>query len=181
MDHPFHEKIVKLVQSAFESNYEIVVDYQCMNGSSHRQQIPLFCCSEKSSKHEFCCVDALIISKQSEKIKVIIEIEEIKAGPTTIFGKFYSSAFSSHYIHDRERGPIAIDGNAAFVQVVQFMTPSESRSKKLMKIEEFIQKNIPSCSKIRHYRLLYGCASDFENHGTVGEQLILFISQKLLK
>ena len=100
MKHPLHKAIGDMFTGGLLPGYEILKDPAC----GGEQNIPLFCSEEKSNQTKYCDVDLLIV--KSNKIKVIIEIEQANIKPTQICGKFLTSALSSFYIHEDEDNSI---------------------------------------------------------------------------
>jgi len=80
------------------------------------QNIPLFCCREKSSKTEYCDVDLLIM--KDNNVRVIVEIEEANVTPIYICGKLLASALSSHFIHEKWGAPVEMGDSVLFIQVL---------------------------------------------------------------
>jgi len=94
MKHELHKAIGDIFTDDLLPGYEILKDPAC----GGEQNISLFCSEEKSNQTKYCDVDLLIV--KSNKIKVIIELEQANIKPTQICGKFLTSVLSNYYIHN---------------------------------------------------------------------------------
>lgn len=171
MAHPLHKAIGRIVTGNLLPEYEVLKDPAC----GGRQNIPLFCSNKKSQQTEYCNVDLLIV--KSNKIKVIIEIEEANIKPTQICGKFLTSALSSFYIHEDEDNSIySMDASVLFIQILDTSKLKKDKTSKIKQwenIERSIIRIIPvESSKIDDYRLFYGDASDFGVNGEKRKNLL---------
>lgn len=86
MGHPLHKAIGKIIDEKSLPGCKILKDPAC----GGKQKFPLFSSKRKSRETEYCDVDILIL--KSNKIRVIIEIEEANVKPTQICGKLLTSA-----------------------------------------------------------------------------------------
>jgi len=160
MEHPLHKAIGDIFTTDLLPGYDILKDLACAYDG---QNIPLFCSEKKSNQTEYCNVDLLIV--KSNKIKVIIEIEEANIKPTQICGKFLTSALSSCYIGKyNDNKPVNMDDIVLFIQILDTSKLKDETDKleQTRNIEESIKKIIPIAdSKIKEYRLFYGKVSEF--------------------
>jgi len=152
MDHPLHLSIGNEVKRQINGSVSLVRDEAC-GGSQH---IPLFCGTERSRVTQLCKVDLLVI--KSDRVSVIMEIEESGFNPTKICGKFLTSAIATHFIHDSERNHvIPYDEKVLFVQVLdgsKFLKPGTSKRKQGELIATEIGRQLPlKASHIAEYRL----------------------------
>jgi hypothetical protein len=177
MDHPLHKVIGKIIYEKVLPDCKILRDPACRG----KQNISLFSSKRKSKETEYCNVDILIL--KSNKIRVIIEIEETDVKPTQIFGKFLTSALSSNYIHRNEKA-VDMGDPALFVQILDISKLKRDKTRKIkqwLNIEKSIQNVIPlKESKIKRYKLFYGNISEFGNKGDRKHELIAYI-QKFLR
>ncbi|HEB35861.1 hypothetical protein LCGC14_0616560 [marine sediment metagenome] len=178
MEHPLHEAIGDIFTADLLPGYEILKDPACANDG---QNIPLFCSEKKSNQTEYCDVDLLIV--KSNKIRVIIEIEEANIKPTQICGKFLTSALSSCYIGKyNDNNPVNMDDAVLFIQILDTSNLEEGTHKieQWRNIEESITQIIPvGDSKIRKYSLFYGEATEFSVNGEKKEEFIKCIREFL--
>lgn len=178
MEHPLHKAIGDIFAADPLPGYKFLKDPACAYDG---QNIPLFCSEKKSNQTEYCNVDLLIV--KSNKIKVIIEIEEANIKPTQICGKFLTSALSSCYIGQyNDSKPVSMDESVLFIQILDSSKLAEGthKPKQWRNIEESITQIIPvRDSKIRKYSIFYGEAKEFGVNGTKRKELIKCI-QKLL-
>jgi len=177
MAHPLHKAIGRIVTGNLLPEYEVLKDPAC----GGKQNIPLFCSNKKSQQTEYCNVDLLIV--KSNKIKVIIEIEEANIKPTQICGKFFTSALSSCYIGEyNDNKPVGMDDTVLFIQILDTSKLKEGthKPKQWRNIEESITQIIPvGNSKIRKYSLFYGKATEFGVNGKKRKELIDYIRKFL--
>ena len=178
MDHPLHKAIGDIFSADLLPGYEILKDPACADDG---QNIPLFCSEKKSNQTEYCNVDLLIV--KSNKIKVIIEIEEANIKPTQICGKFLTSALSFCYIGKyNDNKPVSMDDIVLFIQILDTSNLEEGthKPKQWRNIEESITQIIPvGDSKIRKYSLFYGEATEFGVDGEKRKELVDFIREFL--
>ncbi len=168
-----------MIQDSEFRNCSIIKDSAC----GGKQNIPLFCSTEKSNQTEYCNVDLLIL--QDNKIRVIIEIEEADIKPTQICGKFLASALSSYFIHKTKNDvPIGVGDSVAFIQILDTSKLKEDETSKINQgknIEKSITNTLPiKGSKIKKYKLLYGNASEFKTrNGKKRAELLSYITESL--
>lgn len=157
MPHPLHEVISDLVSEVIPAHCTLVKDPACRGD----QCIPLFCSDKRSMATEFCNVDLLVL--HSNRIRLIVEIEESNVKPTQIAGKFLTAALASHFIHDRH-GVSAIpkDMRVVFFQFVDTAKlPAGSLKRgQWRNIERSIQSILP-LGDIQEYRLFFGDSREF--------------------
>ena len=160
MEHPLHKIVGECIDSHKFPNCKIIKDPAC----SGQHNVPLFCLKDKSNKTEYCNVDLLIL--KDSKIRVIIEIEETDVTPTKIFGKFLTSALSSHFIHRTQNDvPIGMGDSVSFIQILDTSKLKEDRTAKFgqwKNIEDSMKSIVPiKNSKINDYKLFFGDIPDF--------------------
>jgi len=158
--HPLHKVIGDIVLDSEFPNCTIIKDPAC----GGKQNIPLFCSTEKSNQTEFCNVDLLIL--KDNRIRVIIEIEEADITPTKAFGKFLTSALSSHFIHRTQNDvPIGMGDLVSFIQILDTSELKENKTSKFNQweyIENSIRNIVPvRNSKINDYKIFSGNVSSF--------------------
>lgn len=158
--HPLHKIIGDIIQESELPNCAIIKDPAC----GGEQNIPLFCVDKKSNKTEYCNVDLLIL--KDNRIRVIIEIEETNITPTQTFGKFLTSALSSHFIHRTQNNvPIGMGNSVSFIQILDTSKLKEDKTAKFGQwkhIEESIRNILPvRDSKISDYKIFFGNINDF--------------------
>lgn len=171
MEHPLHKSIGDMFTGDLLPGYEVLKDPAC----GGKQNIPLFCSDKKSNQTEYCNVDLLI--GKSNRIKVIIEIEEANVKPTQICGKFLTSALSFFYIYeDKDNKVYSMDDPVLFIQILDTSKLKKDKTLKIKQwenIETSIRRIIPvESSKIDDYRLFYGDASEFGANGEKRKELI---------
>ena len=193
MSHPLHKAVGKLLDAALralppriKSRCTLRKDVACCTlGTKERQKdrqnIPLFCCEEKSNKTRFCSVDALVLL--DEKIKVIIEIEESKSGltPVHIFGKLLASGAAKCYVHWTDRdAPVYKDKDVVFIQVLNTspLPPNTAKLDQWQNIESAMEKLMP-IGQISHYKILPGSTRDFAKNNDPGKEFIAQVSRAL--
>jgi len=159
-EHPLHKIIGDIIQEGELPNCAVIKDPAC----GGKQNIPLFCIDTKSNKTEYCNVDLLIL--KDNRIRVIIEIEEADVTPTQTFGKFLTSALSSHFIHRIQNDvPIGMGNSVSFIQILDTSKLKEDKTAKFGQwkhIEESIRNILPvRDSKISDYRIFFGSTNDF--------------------
>ena len=156
VEHPLHMLVGNAIYNEFAKKFAVLRDPAC--GGDH--SLPLFNSREKSGSNEFCDADMLII--KDNKIKAIFEIEEANIKPTQICGKFLTSALSCCYIY--ERATIEMDDSTIFIQILDNLSlkPNSAKENQWKNLERGVSKIIPvKDSKIKHYKLLFGNAKDF--------------------
>lgn len=174
-EHPLHEKIGQLIS---KDRFPGVIKDPACSGS---QNIPLFCIvgsEDKSNENEYCNVDLLIVVE--DKIKIIMEIEESDFTPTHIFGKFLTSALSTHHIHNSKSIPK--DSRVLFIQMIDTSKLEENSSKREQwkRIEKSIKDIISAAGikiKISDYKLFFGNADEYEMGSTKAKELTDFIEK----
>jgi len=176
MKHQLHKVIGRIIKNNFSDEGDVILD-RAYDG---KQNIPLFSSRKKSRAQEICNVDILIL--KSNKIKVIIEIEETNIKPTQICGKFLTSALSTYYIH-RNKKAVDMEDPVLFVQVLdtsELKKDKTSKIKQWKNLEELVESIIPiKNSKIRKYKIFYGEASNFDSGGEKAKILIDYIRKFL--
>lgn len=171
MEHPLHKAIGGIFNGDILRGYEILKDQACGGD----QNIPLFCARRKSNQAEYCNVDLLIL--KSDKIKLIIEIEEADVKPTQICGKFLTSALFNYYIHNSKNSDCyRMDDSVLFIQILDTSKLKKDKTSKIKQwknIERSIRRIIPvESSKIDNYRIFYGDVSEFSVNGAKRKELI---------
>ena len=173
-----HETIGDIFTADLLPGYDILKDPACAYDGKN---IPLFCSEKKSNQTEYCDVDLLIV--KSNKIRVIIEIEEANIKPTQICGKFLTSALSSCYIGKfNDNKPVSMDDEVLFIQILDTSNLKEGAHKieQWRNIEESIKQIIPlKNSRIKEYKLFYGDVSAFSQNGVKRKELIDYIRKFL--
>lgn len=155
--HPLHEVISDLTAEVMPPHCTLVKDPACRGD----QCVPLFCSDKRSLATEFCNVDLLVL--HSNRIRLIVEIEESNVKPTQIAGKFLTAALASHFIHDRH-GVTAIpkDQRVVFFQFVDTagLPAGSVKRDQWRNIERSIQSILP-IGGIQEYRLFFGDSAEF--------------------
>ena len=159
-NHLLHRTIGEAVAEAILPPFEVLRDPACGGD----QRIPLFSFHEKSRKTEYCNVDLLVLSPDG--IRVIVEIEEANVTPIQVCGKFFASALSRCFIHERRKNTrIGMSGSVLFIQVLDTSRLNREKTSKVQQwcnIERSIQDVIPiKGSRVDHYRLVHGDTRDF--------------------
>ena len=159
-NHSLHRTIGEAVAEAILPPFEVLRDPACGGD----QRIPLFSSDEKSRRSEYCNVDLLVLSPDG--IEVIVEIEEADVTPVQVCGKFFASALSRCFIHQRKKNTrIGMSGSVLFVQVLDASRLKKDETSKIEQwgeIERSIQGVVPiKGSRIGHYRLFHGDTCDF--------------------
>jgi hypothetical protein len=129
---------------------------------------------EKSKATEYCDVDLLVLSPDG--VKVIVEVEEADITPIQVCGKFFASALSRYFIHERKgNASIGMSDSVLFIQVLDISRLKKDKTTKPQQwknIERSIQAVIPiKGSKINHYKLLCGDTDDFASGQTGRKEL----------
>ena len=158
--HPLHKVIGEIIQESEFPNCTVIKDLAC----GGKQNISLFCIDKKSNKTEYCNLDLLIL--KDNRIRVIVEIEESDITPTKIFGKFLTSALSSHFIHRTQNDvPVGMGNSVSFIQILDTSRLKEDKTAKLGQwqyIENSIKSIVPvKNSKINDYKIFFGDISNF--------------------
>ena len=164
-DHPFHRTIGNLVKGFDLSPDQSEMDPACDPQSAG--VVTLFH-GTGSNRVRFCQVD-LLIAFQGKV--VIIEIEESNVKPVHIFGKFFASAFATHY------GKVDIGKlPLLFIQVLDSSKLKKDKSKKVgqwRRLEMILSQHAESWSGRQvNYKLFSGGPTDFEATGTEGKKLL---------
>lgn len=170
MPHLLHEYISDVISKAIPEHCTLVMDPACRGD----QNIPLFCSDRRSQATEFCNVDLLVL--HSNRIRLIVEIEESNVKPTQIAGKFLTSALATHFIHDKH-GKLAIpkDDELIFLQFVDTtrLPIASVKPEQWKNLEKSIQSILP-LGGIKRYRLFHGDKDGF--HGVGESDVIELIS-----
>jgi len=169
--HPLHELISELANEAIPSYCTKVIDPACQGD----QCIPLFCSDHRSLETRICNVDLLVL--HSNRIRLIVEIEESNVKPTQIAGKFLTSALASHFIHDRHGdSAISKDQRVVFFQFVDTtrLKVKSAKRRQWRNIERSIQSILP-LGGIEEYRLFCGDTEEFR--GSARQTVIDAFSQ----
>jgi len=157
--HELHEVIGVAIAETDLPRCTVVRDLACGGD----QNIPLFCCREKSSKTEYCDVDLLIL--KDNKVRVIVEIEEANVTPIQICGKLLASALSSHFIHDKWGAPVEMGDSVLFIQILDTSKLKLSQTSKMeqwTRLEQSIRGVLPvEGSRICCYRMFQGDTKEF--------------------
>lgn len=127
--HPLHRKVAVEIRRhiAACANAELLCDPAC--DDTPRQRLPLFIGAEKGRDRWMCNVDLLV--RLSDRVRVIVEIEESSFRPTTILGKFLQAALADHFIHDKQPNRVVPYGDRVlFVQVLDGKKCLKSGSRK---------------------------------------------------
>ncbi len=165
--HQLHSKVGEQLEEVFLFPYKVLLDPAC-GGDQH---ISLFI-NKKNRENIMCKIDAAIVN--DNKINAIIEVEESGISPTKIFGKFYTSYFSSIYIRYVEE--YNYSEKIGYFQLIDVSKTNEERSSKerqLKYIENEINKfiNDNENSKIKSYTLLcYRNNSDIKKFVSIIEK-----------
>ncbi len=154
--------VAKLFEDSISSDCQLIRDEDC-GGTQH---IPLFVSENKSRKTEYCNVDLLVLKKG--KIKIIVEIEETKIGPTQICGKFLTSALARYFIHETMKDKlVGMHDSVTFIQILDSSKLKAERTSKFTQgenLERSINNILPvKESNITDYKLFYGDRSYFMN------------------
>lgn len=165
-NHPLHKLVGDCVEEYIKNNkhveFILIKDPAVGTNNGKKQLIPLCHNKEKSNAEKYCNVDLII--KKSNKIFVIIEIEESDIKPTQICGKFLASALSNYYIHYTEKEPIEMNENVLFIQILDNTEAKKNGSKKYIQgenLENSIRYILP-IGKITNYNLFYCSKENFE-------------------
>ena len=158
--YSLHRTIGEAVVEAVFPPFEVLRDPACGGD----QRIPLFSSYEKSRRTEYCNVDLLVLS--ADAIKIIVEIEETSITPIQVCGKFFATALSRCFIHERKKNTrIGMSGSVLFIQVLDTSRLNKEKTSKIQQwcnIERSIQDVIPiKGSRVDHYRLVHGDTHDF--------------------
>lgn len=167
--HELHSTIGKTIDEARVPECKVIRDRACGGD----QNIPLFCCAEKSRETEYCDVDLLVV--RDNKVRVIVEIEESDVTPIQICGKLFASALSSHFIHDKW-GAVEMSDSVFFIQVLdtsRLKLNETSKTEQWKRLEQSIRSVLPvKHSRICCYRMFQGNAKDFATNGEQGKALL---------
>jgi hypothetical protein len=167
-EHPFHLKIGKLVNGLGLLPDKIWKDPACDTESTG--VVTLFH-SVGSERVRFCLVDMLITLPNKV---VIIEIEESNVKPVHIFGKFFASAFSTHY-GETEIVKLPL----LFIQILDSSKLKQGKTKKKGQWERIEAILINHAKKwpdrTVRYKLFRGGVSEFEPESATGEGLLQLI------
>lgn len=175
-EHELHQVVGKLISEAGLSG-DVLADSAC--GGSHR--LPLFCNTNRSWKTEMCNVDMLIL--KSNKVRVIVEIEESNVKPVQICGKFLASALCSHYIYGSDP-PVPMDDSVLFIQILDTseLKPGTAKIDQWEIIEKLVQRTIPvKDSRISQYVMIHGDQNQFVPISGTGRLLTTQIEKFLTR
>lgn len=178
--HSLHRTIGEAVAEAILPPFEVLRDPACGGD----QRIPLFSSDEKSRRTEYCNVDLLVLSPDG--IRVIVEIEEANVTPIQVCGKFFASALSRCFIHERKKNArVGTGGSVLFIQVLDTSGLKKDKTFKTQQwrnIERSVQGVIPiKGSKVSRYRLVYGDTDDFAASQAKRKELVGCIQTFLAK
>jgi len=107
---------------------------------------------KKSQESNFCDVDAILL--KDKDLAVVIEIEESKDDPTTIFGKYTTTAMSDCHIIGKEEIKIA-KKSVRFIQIIDTKNQNEQKTKMIKKyrlIEDEINDNL--YGSVKSYKII---------------------------
>jgi hypothetical protein len=146
--HPLHEKVGCLLNELKSGNMDVVLDVACdiCDGES-KQQIPLFTGDVKNRENNLCKVDAMIVKDGS--CKVVVEIEESDYHPTTICGKYLTTALSTYYLRGSEKVELK---EVFFLQIIDAKGFTDVKKEQLKSIAKSINDN--KCGCVKQYELL---------------------------
>jgi len=148
MAHPLHKIVGDLLTKyADEKKLEARLDEAC----GGKQRISLFK-GKKSQENNFCDVDAILL--KNKEIAVVIEIEESKDDPTTIFGKYLTTAMSDCHIRGKDEIKI-VKKSVKFIQIIDTRNQNEQKTKMIKKyhlIEWEINNNLHG--SVKSYRII---------------------------
>ncbi len=172
--HPLHKVVSDAITEANLPDCTVVKEPAC----GGNQRIPLFCSAENSRHTEYCNVDMLVLA--SNRVKVIVEIEEATITPIQVYGKFLASALSSFFIHEYKNDvPIEMNHSVLFTQILDTSKLKRNKTAKMKQwrnIERSIQNVIPlEGNRIDHYKLFYRNSNDFELGGAERNKLVDYI------
>jgi len=171
--HELHKAVGIGIAEADLPGCTVIRDRAC----GGNQNIPLFCCHEKSRKTEYCDVDLLIV--KNNKVRVIVEIEEANITPIQICGKLLASALSSHFVHEKWGSPVEMGDSVLFIQVLDTSKLKLDRTSKMeqwTRIEKSIWGFLPIMgSGICCYRMFQGDTKGFAPNGEKGKALLVCI------
>jgi hypothetical protein len=167
--HPLHVAILELLNKSINCGKDIKIypDSSCLKKKNkNKMHVSLFLGNLKKRTYHFCDVDLLIT--HNDKIKIIIEIEESGRQPVKIFGKVFTSAMATHFIHHK----IAPDGitkhdKVLFIQVIDSSKLKENgyRKKQWEEIRKLLENivNNKSLKDITQYEMFIGKGSEFKS------------------
>ena len=175
--HELHKAVGGAIADAKLQGCVVIRDPACGGD----QNIPLFCCREKSRWTEYCDVDLLIV--KGNKVRVIVEIEEANITPIQICGKLLASALSSHFIHEKWGAPIEIGDSVLFIQVLdtsKLRLDKSSKMEQWNKLEQSIRRVLPlRDGRISCYRMFQGDAKEFGSSSEKTKALLTCIQSFL--
>jgi len=146
-EHPLHKIVGDLLKEYAKGKFETKLDEAC----GGKQRISLFK-GKKSQESNFCDVDAILL--KGKEIAVVIEIEESKDDPTTIFGKYLTTAMSDCHIIGKDEIKIA-KKSVKFIQIIDTKNQNEQKTKMIKKyrlIEEKINDNL--YGSVKSYKII---------------------------
>jgi len=174
--HAFHQVIGDLMNGLSFPECRVLRATEC--GGEHN--LPLFYSAHKSNAAEFCEVDILVL--KSERIRVIVEIEEVERSPGKLFGKFAVPAVCWGYIYGPSGEDAPMGDRVVFVQVVNAtdIQPNSSKPEQWGLVEKAIRELMPLKGKgarMVEYHLLAGTSSEFRSQA--GQDLVALIHSAL--
>ena len=168
-DHPFHRRIGNLVSGlGLTHGKQIWLDKAC----GGEGLIPLYEATG-SEGVPFCFVDILLLL---EGRLVIIEIEESDVKPLHLLGKFYASAFSTHF-NDQDISKLPL----LFIQVLdtsRINLEEGQKSGQWDRVEAILKGQAEKwLGRKAQYRLLWGRQDDFGAGGKESEKLLNLVKE----
>jgi hypothetical protein len=149
MSHPLHLAVANAIKHRGIGAADLYCDPAC--DDSPMQRLPLFR-GDPSRSTALCNVDLLVI--KDDTVRAIIEIEESVSKPTTICGKFLTSALA-----DRARLDLVVipfSELALFVQVIDThkLPPHSKKPAQYVHLKSVIQSVLPTLSScVKQYQL----------------------------
>jgi hypothetical protein len=147
-EHPLHKAVGDLLKEFANNNHleQPRLDEAC----GGKQRISLFK-GKKSNENNLCDVDAILL--KDKEISVVIEIEESKDDPTTIFGKYLTTAMSNCHIRGKEEIKIA-KKSVRFIQIIDTKKLKQKTEmiKKYHLIEKEINENL--YGSVKSYKII---------------------------
>lgn len=172
-EHRFHRTIGALFNGlVLSADKKIWLDPACDPDSTG--VVTLFH-GPGSDEVRFCLVDILITLPN---MVVIVEIEESDVKPLHLFGKFYASAFSTHFNgQDISKLPLF------FIQVLdtsEINLKEGQKSKQWDRIEQILRGQAANWpERTVSYKLFRGSQGDFEIGGEEAGRMLDFVKRCL--